>query len=252
MRAAEFIAMLVLGGAVATAGSVEPGASREEVLKELGAPTGFIRISNFGEILYFADLTVKIVSNRVAEVRARSDEPLLRVAQPARTPPRAAQPADPETVQAELQRMVQSPGFRILSPEEQIARLFEFAATHPGAQISPYVALARREMELREARAEAARRTQELLDELQRAQAQRTREILPSYMVYGDRMVWYVRPWTLGFHDRAGPAFLDRRPDCRYRPATVAPGYSNPAWPYDFGLSSEPLRIGPRQPGMRW
>jgi len=252
MRAANYVIRLMLAGAFATARSVEPGASREEVLKELGPPTGFIRISNYGELLYFAGLTVKVLSNRVVEVRPRSDEPLPRVTQPTRPPPRAAQPADPETVHAELQCMVQSPEFRILSPEEQIARLVEFAATHPGAQISPYVALARREMELREARAEAARRTQELLDELQRAQARRTREMLPSYMVYGDRMVWYVQPWTLGFHDRAGPAFLDRRPDCRYRPATVAPGYSNPAWPYNFGLSSEPVRIGPRQPGMRW
>ncbi len=252
-------AATVLVLAMATAGAaVSPGDSREAVLAELGLPSGHIRIGG-EELLYFEGATVRLRNGVVVAADVRPPEVVRArpgagngALQRARMPVPAAALPDPNV---RLREMVATPEFQLLSPEEQIAALGDFAAQNPGANILGYVLAARRRLDEQERLRRRMREIEEELNRLATEARRRQREpIWPATTVVGGTLIHRVRPWTVGWMAEAeGPGWSWRVHDCRH-PAGRSAGapLGTSGWPYNFGMGTAPVRAGPRQPGMGW
>ncbi len=243
--------------AISAAGAVEVGDSRDRVLAELGSPSGHIRGGGI-EILYYPMGVVQLREGRVTIVEWRSEEDTRarqRAEWEARQRIEAARRSRRARGDAALRELVESAGYRMMSPAEQIERLAEFSRMYPevsiaGPLLDAQRALAeerRREAHAREVAAELSRYASESV------RRSAGREYAPPYMVAGGTTVYFVRPWTFADHFGEGPAWLDRRPDCHARAGwnrSSSAGVST--WPYNFGMGEGGPRLGPRPPGMGW
>lgn len=242
--------------AITAAGAVEVGDTRDMVLAELGSPSGHIRGGDM-EILYYPSGTVHLRDGRVTTVEWRSEEETrarlmaeLEARRRMETARRARRVRDEERLRA----LVESDDYRLMSPSERIERLAEFARLHPEVSIAGPLLEAQRALS-EERRREA--RAREVAEELERHYAELSRRATsrghaPPYMVSAGTTVYFVRPWTFADHFGAGPAWLDRPPDCHARAAAGRASSGSSTWPYNFGMGEGGPRLGPRSPGMRW
>lgn len=243
--------------AITAAGAVEIGDTRDTVLTELGSPSGHIRGGGI-EILYYPRGIVQLRDGRVTAVEWRSEEETrarLLAELEARRRMEAARRSRRALGEDALRAMIESEDYRMMSPSERIERLAEFSRNHPEVSIAGPLLEAQRAL-AEERRREA--RSREVAEELERHSAEAARRAAsragyaPPYMVAGGTTVYFVRPWTFADHFGAGPAWLDRPPDCRARTAASRSSSGMSTWPYNFGMGDSGPRLGPRPPGMGW
>ena len=153
-----------------------------------------------------------------------------------------------------MQALLHSAEYGWLSPEERLERLVEFARRNPAVSIAAPLAEVRRALLEERQRQARAREVAEELDRWVADNARRAedRRRPPSYMVSGGTTVYFVRPWTFAEHFDAGPAWLDRAPDCRARAGLSRASSPAGTWPYNFGMGAGGPCLGPRSPGMGW
>ncbi|MCX7819059.1 MAG: hypothetical protein N2652_07635 [Kiritimatiellae bacterium] len=255
MSAMRSMVVALCAAAGCAGAAVRIGDPREQVLAELGPPSGHIRGSDF-ELLYYPSGTVQLRGGRVVALQMRTAEQ-ARAEREAELLARRREEAERRHRRAqgerELRALIESEEYRALTPAEQIEQLARFAQAHPGVSIAAPLLAAQRALEEEQRR---ERRSRELAEELeaQREESARRerRRVAPPYLVSGNTTVWYVEPWVY-WVPAWGVVPPLAGPDCRHRVETFRPtGAGTPTWPYNFGMGGAEVRIGPRQPSMGW
>ena len=135
------VAALLSGG---EAGAVKLGATRLDVVAELGAPSGFIRCGT-GETLYYERGTIQLQNGKVANFELLSPDQLReKKAAEART--RAEQAARTAELRAQLKtegesvlaKLLADPDFVNAGAAAQVARWREFMKKYPDVPVSEY------------------------------------------------------------------------------------------------------------------
>ncbi|MBU4460420.1 MAG: hypothetical protein KJ579_07630 [Verrucomicrobia bacterium] len=259
------VAAMCAAGAV-TSLAVAPGDDRAAVVAELGPPSGAVTLPD-EERLYYDRGTVRLRGGRVTHVDLISAEELRsrRAAEAAaQAKVAAAQAAQSVRRKAEgealLRQWLEDPVFRTLSFEEQAARWAQFARRYPEVPVAAYLADVAKRLDEQREREEQGRRITELLFRARQAEQaalaaeQRASRALNPYAISaGGRTTYYVQPWTL-YGSPFGSGYAPRRGHGGpYRtPPQTQPARGSSLWPYNFGLESPSVQIGPRQPGMPW
>lgn len=244
--------------------AVAPGDDRAAVVAELGPPSGAVTLPR-EERLYYDRGTVRLSGGRVTHVDLISTEELQRrraASAAAQAKVAAAQAAQSIRRKAEgealMRQWLEDPAFRTLSFEDQAARWAQFARRYPEVPIAAYLADVAKRLDEQREREEQGRRITELLFRAQQAEQaalaaeQRASRASNPYAINaGGRTTYYVQPWTM-YGPPSGAWCAPRGHGGPYRTPQTQPAQGSSLWPYNFGLGSPSVQIGPRQPGMAW
>jgi len=252
---------LAAGVVLAPAGAlaVGVGASRADVIAELGDPVGAITLAD-EELLYFDRGSVRLRGGRVTSAQlVTADEARRRREAEAAASARAAASAAASAArrkaegEAVLRVWLEDPAFRSAPLPEQAARWEAFARRYPEVPIAGYLSEVTRRMEDQRVREEQERRIAML--EFRAAQAEQAASAareqasrFPAYMMAPGRTIYYVSPWTVP----GGPFGECREKGTSAGSVRTGSSGGSSSWPYDFGMRGSGVGIGPRRPGMPW
>ncbi len=235
-----------LAVATTVTGGVRVGDTHEEVIAELGKPSGFIEMADV-VWLYYERGRVRLQDDRVAEVALVSAEEAARLTAERQREAerqravRAAQQAQRQAAgEALLEARIHDPYFLNRPATEQVAFWRDFRARYPGVPADAHYAAAleryQREQEQAWRRREQEQRLQSLEARLARAEEQARRRPVTThapYVIhhppYSIRHVRRVHPRAVGVvhppgvHVRVGHE--TRRDGHRQRPPITSPSY---------------------------
>lgn len=207
MKALKVIGMLVGVWGAASAWGVKPGDTRIDVIAELGAPQGFIRIGS-EETLYFERGNIQLVAGKVTacdlispeDVRERRLTAEHVQAEQARLAKETRARLKVEG-EAALKTMLADPEFIAAGPDIQVARWRDFMQKYPDVPVAEYYLPALKRYEESQTIASQAQRIAELEWRVQQAEykaqtmaddAQRFWQYPPYYIYAQQPFGWYL------------------------------------------------------------